>query len=150
LSQSDSTAPTERFAALPSLLRGTGGPVFAEPWEAQAFALAVKLSEQPIGIVSLQLGQRRPLARRTWSASRVWDSASVKVIAARTRLILCASQARRWRDGMPAPQPENQALRLRLAEFRAISGVSCKCRPTEPRRSAPCDFYDAPPRLAMI
>jgi nitrile hydratase accessory protein len=25
---------------------GTGGPVFAEPWEAQAFALAVKLSEQ--------------------------------------------------------------------------------------------------------
>src|SRR2546430_10387079 len=24
----------------------TGGPVFAEPWEAQAFAVAVKLSEQ--------------------------------------------------------------------------------------------------------
>ncbi|HLG95479.1 MAG TPA: nitrile hydratase accessory protein [Bryobacteraceae bacterium] len=36
----------ERFAALPSLPRDHGGPVFAEPWEAQAFALAVKLSEQ--------------------------------------------------------------------------------------------------------
>ena len=26
--------------------RDAGGPVFAEPWQAQAFALAVKLSEQ--------------------------------------------------------------------------------------------------------
>jgi hypothetical protein len=32
--------------ALPQLPRGKDGPVFAEPWEAQAFALAVKLSEQ--------------------------------------------------------------------------------------------------------
>src|SRR5215470_18119625 len=30
---------------LPKLPRDTGGLVFAEPWEAQAFALAVKLSE---------------------------------------------------------------------------------------------------------
>ena len=36
----------ERLAALPRLPRDTGGPVFAEPWEAQAFALAVRLSEQ--------------------------------------------------------------------------------------------------------
>jgi len=28
------------------LPRDDGGPVFAEPWQAQAFALAVKLSEQ--------------------------------------------------------------------------------------------------------
>jgi nitrile hydratase accessory protein len=34
-----------RIAALPRLPRDAGGPVFAEPWEAQAFALAVKLSE---------------------------------------------------------------------------------------------------------
>jgi nitrile hydratase accessory protein len=32
--------------ALPRLPRDEGGPVFAEPWQAQAFALAVKLSEQ--------------------------------------------------------------------------------------------------------
>ena len=31
---------------LPSLPRGEDGPVFAEPWQAQAFALAVRLSEQ--------------------------------------------------------------------------------------------------------
>jgi nitrile hydratase accessory protein len=35
----------ERLAALPRLPREKEGPVFAEPWEAQAFALAVKLSE---------------------------------------------------------------------------------------------------------
>jgi nitrile hydratase accessory protein len=34
------------MAALRQLPRDAGGPVFAEPWEAQAFALAVSLSEQ--------------------------------------------------------------------------------------------------------
>jgi nitrile hydratase accessory protein len=32
--------------ALPHLPRDVGGPVFAEPWQAQAFALAVRLSKQ--------------------------------------------------------------------------------------------------------
>lgn len=36
----------DRLAALPPLPRDEGGPVFGEPWQAQAFALAVKLSEQ--------------------------------------------------------------------------------------------------------
>lgn len=36
----------ERFASLPLLRRDEGGPVFAEPWQAQAFALAVRLSAQ--------------------------------------------------------------------------------------------------------
>ena len=35
-----------QLAALPRLPREKDGPVFAEPWEAQAFALAVKLCEQ--------------------------------------------------------------------------------------------------------
>ena len=34
------------FAELPSLPRGEDGPVFAEPWQAQAFALAVRLSSE--------------------------------------------------------------------------------------------------------
>lgn len=34
----------EQLAALPPLPRDEGGPVFAEPWQAQAFALAVRLS----------------------------------------------------------------------------------------------------------
>jgi nitrile hydratase accessory protein len=37
---------TENLAVLPQLPRDAGGPAFAEPWQAQAFALAVKLSEQ--------------------------------------------------------------------------------------------------------
>jgi nitrile hydratase accessory protein len=32
--------------SLPKLPRDDGDPAFAEPWQAQAFALAVKLSEQ--------------------------------------------------------------------------------------------------------
>ncbi len=35
-----------RLAALPPLPRDEEGPVFDAPWQAQAFALAVKLSEQ--------------------------------------------------------------------------------------------------------
>jgi nitrile hydratase accessory protein len=47
-----STPDPNDLSALPvdlsalRLPRDEGGPVFAEPWEAQAFALAVKLSEQ--------------------------------------------------------------------------------------------------------
>ena len=46
MSQLSSMQAPEKLAALPRLPRGEGGPVFAEPWQAQAFALAVKLSEQ--------------------------------------------------------------------------------------------------------
>jgi nitrile hydratase accessory protein len=46
LSQPDPIPELGRLAALPPLLRDADGPVFAEPWQAQAFALAVNLSEQ--------------------------------------------------------------------------------------------------------
>jgi hypothetical protein len=49
LNRPDFTEPAmqaERINALPRLSREKDGPVFAEPWQAQAFALAVKLSEQ--------------------------------------------------------------------------------------------------------
>jgi len=42
----DPAAFADRIDALPRLPREKDGPVFAEPWEAQAFALAVKLCEQ--------------------------------------------------------------------------------------------------------
>ena len=38
--------PTSSYEELPALPRDEEGPVFAEPWEAQAFAMAVKLSQQ--------------------------------------------------------------------------------------------------------
>ena len=43
---SDATVAAE--AALPGLPRDADGPVFAEPWEAQAFALAVALHERGV------------------------------------------------------------------------------------------------------
>ena len=46
MSPSNPQPDPERLAALPRLPRDEGGLVFAEPWQAQAFALAVKLSEQ--------------------------------------------------------------------------------------------------------
>jgi nitrile hydratase accessory protein len=46
LKQPDSTAASEYLDSLPRLPRDQGGPLFAEPWQAQAFALAVRLSEQ--------------------------------------------------------------------------------------------------------
>ena len=45
LSKPDLTPDAERLRELPRLPREEGEPIFAEPWEAQAFALAVKLSE---------------------------------------------------------------------------------------------------------
>jgi nitrile hydratase accessory protein len=45
LSQPKPIPDTQTLAVLPRLPRDDGGPVFAEPWQAQAFALAVKLSE---------------------------------------------------------------------------------------------------------
>jgi len=44
LSQPNAHAAAKRFAAAPLLPRDEGGPVFAEPWQAQAFAMAVQLS----------------------------------------------------------------------------------------------------------
>jgi nitrile hydratase accessory protein len=46
LSQPEPNSQRENFASLPQLPRDESGPVFAEPWQAQAFAMAVKLSEQ--------------------------------------------------------------------------------------------------------
>lgn len=46
MSRLESVPSPEKLSALPRLPRDEGGPVFAEPWQAQAFALAVKLSEQ--------------------------------------------------------------------------------------------------------
>ena len=44
--ESVQTPQPEVLAALPRLPRDEQGPVFAEPWQAQAFALAVRLSAQ--------------------------------------------------------------------------------------------------------
>jgi len=47
-SQADGSRMAARLAALPDLPRDAGAPVFALPWHAQAFALAVTLSERGV------------------------------------------------------------------------------------------------------
>jgi nitrile hydratase accessory protein len=46
LNRPDSILQAENLAMLPRLPLDDGGPVFAEPWHAEAFALAVRLSAQ--------------------------------------------------------------------------------------------------------
>jgi len=46
LSPPDRRLDADRLRVLPPLPHDEEGPVFAKPWQAQAFALAVKLSEQ--------------------------------------------------------------------------------------------------------
>ena len=46
LNQPDPVPSSDKLTALPELPRDEGGPVFAEPWQAQAFAMALRLSEQ--------------------------------------------------------------------------------------------------------
>jgi nitrile hydratase accessory protein len=46
LNSPNSIPQPETLTALTSLPRDEGGPVFAEPWQAQVFALAVRLSAQ--------------------------------------------------------------------------------------------------------
>ena len=46
MSRRDSATEAVNLAILPRLPRDEGGPVFAEPWQATAFALAVRLSAQ--------------------------------------------------------------------------------------------------------
>ena len=46
LNTPDPDLETECLNALPRIPRDEEGPVFAEPWQAQAFAMAVRLSEQ--------------------------------------------------------------------------------------------------------
>jgi nitrile hydratase accessory protein len=44
----DPTAAKQAAQAVPSIPRDADGPVFREPWEAQAFALAVALHERGV------------------------------------------------------------------------------------------------------
>jgi nitrile hydratase accessory protein len=46
LNQRDANDAAARFASSPLLPRDEEGPVFAEPWHAQAFAIAVRLSAE--------------------------------------------------------------------------------------------------------
>lgn len=46
MNRSDPASLAERLVALPRIPADPDGPIFSEPWQAEAFALAVQLSAQ--------------------------------------------------------------------------------------------------------
>lgn len=46
MNRSDPASLAERLVALPRIPADQDGPIFSEPWQAEAFALAVQLSAQ--------------------------------------------------------------------------------------------------------
>ncbi len=83
-----------RLAALPSLPRDDEGPVFAEPWQAQAFAMAVSLNEaglftwaEWVGVFSRHLQRAEDEGRDTGKEYYLcWLSALEEIVAAKRLL----------------------------------------------------------------
>jgi nitrile hydratase accessory protein len=80
------------LASLPSLPRDADGPVFREPWEAQAFALAVQLQERGVftwGEWAQALGAEISAAQKSGDADlgntyyRHWLSALERLVIAK-------------------------------------------------------------------
>ena len=80
-----------RFASSPLLPRDEGGPVFAEPWQAQAFAMAVQLSAAGyfnimivLGLVLLLLGLVLGIGILWTAGIVVWIVGAVLMLLGRT------------------------------------------------------------------
>jgi len=105
----------ERLQALPQVPREEVGPLFAEPWQAQAFALAVKLSEQ--GHFTCQ----------------EWAAALTSELKAPFRCTALMSQP--LRCDPTAPEPKRGCLlpvaQVQIAENQSVSG--CRCTPLRNR-----------------
>ena len=99
--------PTDSFSALPLIPADQGGPVFREPWEAQAFALVVALSNaghftwpEWVGAISAEIrlaqDQGDPDVGNTYY--RHWLAALEKLILAKG--LTDAANLRLRRSGM--------------------------------------------------
>ena len=116
----------DRLAAPPAIPRDGDGPVFAAPWEAQAFALAVKLSElghftwkEWAAVLSEEIGQAAN-APEPDDGSRYyhhWLAALERVVVA---VGLCDSQSLRtrkedWADAY-RHTPHGKPVALRVVD----------------------------------
>ena len=130
MSRPDAGDATERFAASPFLPRDDEGPVFAEPWQAQAFAIAVQLSAE--GYFTWTewtetLGEQLQAAAKRGEpddGSRYYEYwvAALEHLVADKRLINLAALTERkeaWVDAYlntPHGQPVELGAKLRLTE----------------------------------
>jgi hypothetical protein len=94
----------ERLASLPSLPRDEGGPVFAEPWQAQVFALAVRLSAQG------------HFTWKEWTAGLADEPSPRRIVATRTT----------------APATTNTGCwRSNVSSLRRLSRIQTRCSPAK-------------------
>ena len=124
----DTTAARRATEALPSIPRDSDGPVFREPWEAQAFAMTLALHEQ--GVFSWNewaaiLGDeiKRAQARGDPDTGdtyyRHWLSALERVIAEKgvTDIAQLARTREAWKSAA-ARTPHGAPIELQAEDFK--------------------------------
>lgn len=116
----------ERLAALPPLPADDDGPVFEAPWQAQAFALAVKLSEEGhftwkewAGTLADELAEAEARGERD-DGSRYyqhWVAALERLVVARRLSTAAALDDRKeaWADAY-RHTPHGQPVELRRTD----------------------------------
>jgi nitrile hydratase accessory protein len=125
----NSTSESTRAAAgMPGLPRDEGGPVFREPWEAQAFALAVTLAERGVFTWSewaAALGEEIKRAQAAGDPDlgntyyRHWLAALERLVAAKG--VASAAVLARYRDAWDHAAdrtPHGAPIELREEDFQ--------------------------------
>jgi nitrile hydratase accessory protein len=119
---------TSEAAGMPDLPRDEGGPVFREPWEAQAFALAVALNERGLFTWSewaAALGEEIKRAQAAGDPDlgntyyRHWLAALERILVAKG--VADAAILERYRDAWDHAAdrtPHGSPIELREEDFR--------------------------------
>jgi nitrile hydratase accessory protein len=123
----DSTDLAEAVAALPNLPRDEGGPVFREPWEAQAFAMTMALFRRGLFAWSEWAAALAAEIRRAQQAGdpdtgdtyyRHWLTALERLVAEKG--IAGPADLSRYRDAWDRAAdrtPHGQPIELRPEDF---------------------------------
>jgi nitrile hydratase accessory protein len=124
----DNSTQAARAASMPGLPRDEAGPVFREPWEAQAFALAVTLVEQGVFTWSewaAALGEEIKRAQAAGDPDlgntyyRHWLAALERLVAAKG--VASAAVLARYRDAWDHAAdrtPHGAPIELREEDFQ--------------------------------
>jgi nitrile hydratase accessory protein len=119
---------THEAASMPGIPRDEGGPVFREPWEAQAFALAVALNARGVFTWSewaAALGEEIKRAQAAGDPDlgntyyRHWLAALERILAAKG--VASAAILERYRDAWDRAAdrtPHGSPIELREEDFR--------------------------------
>jgi nitrile hydratase accessory protein len=125
---SSTSESTPAVASMPGLPRDEGGPVFREPWEAQAFALAVALAERGVFTWSewaAALGEEIKRAQAAGDPDlgntyyRHWLAALERLVAAKG--VASAAVLARYRDAWDHAAdrtPHGAPIELREEDFQ--------------------------------